>query len=494
MRWTQDQIARALDVVPPEGLDPLARVAGVSIDSRNLRPGELFFAIRGPRNDGHDYVAKSLALGAAAAVVSRERWAALPAEIRGRALAVEDTGAALQQLAREVCREWRVARPARRVAAITGSAGKTTTKEILAALLGARLRVLKSEGNLNNAYGLPLTLLRLEEEHEVVVAELGMSRRGELAQLARIAEPEAGIVTTVAAVHLEYFSSVDEIAAAKRELIEGLCGPSPFAVLNADDARVTRFSEGFSGRVARFGFGPLADFRAENIEDRGLEGSEFDFVSSKGRARLLLPLAGRHNLANALAALAAASDWGIGAAEAAEVFPNLQPAALRGEVLRFATGVTLYNDCYNANPASFARLIELAAATPGFARRILVAGAMLEMGPTGAELHRQVGFQAAQSDKLDWILGVGAPAQPIIEGAVAAGYPAAQTKYFSGAEGAAEGAAEEAAEFLAGVVRAGDLVLVKGSRGMHLEKIAEFLREKLGTTSAGSAEGVPVSH
>jgi UDP-N-acetylmuramoyl-tripeptide--D-alanyl-D-alanine ligase len=490
MRWTLDQIAQALDVAPPEGIDSLARVAGVSIDSRSLQPGELFFAIRGPNHDGHDYVAKSLALGASAAVVSRERFDAFPADIRARTLAVEDTTAALQGLGHQVCRAWREARPGRRVAAVTGSAGKTTTKEILAALLGARRRVLKSEGNLNNAYGLPLTLLKLEEEHDVVVAELGMSRRGELTQLARIAEPEVGIVTMVAAVHLEYFSSVDEIAAAKRELVEGLRGASPLAVLNADDARVTRFSEGFSGRTARFGFSSSADFRAENIEDRGLQGSEFDFVWAGGSARLPLPLAGRHNLENALAALAAASDWGIGAAEAAEVFPLLQPSSLRGEVLRFGAGVTLYNDCYNANPASFARLIELAAATPGFSRRILVAGAMLETGPTGEELHRQVGFQAAQSGKLDWILAVGEDAQPIIEGAVGAGHPAAQAKLFSGAEGAAE----EAAEFLAGFVRAADLVLVKGSRRMHLEKIARLLEAKLGAADAGSAEGTAVSH
>ena len=232
------QVARALGVAIPPGLDPVARLAGVSIDSRTVGRGQLFVAITGPNHDGHAFVAAgSGCRRAGRAVVASERLGELSgATFAPKLFAVEDTLAALQELARAVRRAW-----GRRIAAVTGSVGKTTTKEILAALLGAKFRVLKSEGNLNNEYGLPLALLRLEPEDEAAVVELGMSHRGELRRLAEIAEPEVGVVTRVAPVHLEFFASVDEIALAKRELIEGLAGPSPLAVLNADDPRVAAF-------------------------------------------------------------------------------------------------------------------------------------------------------------------------------------------------------------------------------------------------------------
>src|SRR5579872_7401870 len=288
MRWTVQEVAHALHVAVPPGLSPLARLAGVSIDSRAVGRGQLFIAIRGPRHDGHDFVAAALQAGAEAAVVASERVSSYPAGIRGRLFAVGDTLAALQDLARAVRRAW-----GRRIAAVTGSVGKTTTKEILAALLGAKFRVLKSEGNLNNEYGLPLTLLRLEPEDKAAVVELGMSHRGELRRSAEIAEPEVGIVTRVAPVHLEFFSSVDEIALAKRELIEGLTGPEPVAVLNADDSRVAKFAEIARGQVLTFGIESPAQFRAEKIEDRGAEGSAFELVYPGGRAKLSLPLPGR---------------------------------------------------------------------------------------------------------------------------------------------------------------------------------------------------------
>ncbi len=225
----------------------MARLAGVSIDSRAVGRGQLFIAIRGPRHDGHDFVAAALQVGAEAAIVAVDRLASYPVDIRSRLFAVADTFEALQRLAQAVRRAW-----GRRIAAITGSVGKTTTKEILAALLGAKFRVLKSEGNLNNEYGLPLTLLRLEPEDKAAVVELGMSHRGELRRLAEIAEPEVGVVTRVAPVHLEFFASVDEIALAKRELIEGLAGSEPVAVLNSDDPRVARFAEVARGSVLTF--------------------------------------------------------------------------------------------------------------------------------------------------------------------------------------------------------------------------------------------------
>ncbi len=300
---------------------------------------------------------------------------------------------------------------------VAGSVGKTTTKEILAALVGARFRVLKTQGNLNNEYGLPLTLLKLDNDYEAAVVELGMSHRGELAHLTRIASPDVGVVTRVAVEHLEFFASIDEIALAERELIENLPWPGATAVLNADDERVAAFAEVARGPAIFFGTSAGAHFRAEAIEEHGIEGSEFDFVSPGGRARLSLPLIGRHNVMNAVAALAAASVWGIGAAEARAVFPALQPADKRGEIVRFEEGFAVINDSYNSSPAALNELTRLLAATPGYRRRILAAGEMRELGASSAELHRECGSAAAALAKIDWIFGVQGNAEEFVKSA-----------------------------------------------------------------------------
>ena len=470
MQWTVADVASALGVEAPARADSVARLAGVSIDSRTVRDGELFVAIRGPRFDGHDFVAAALQRGAVAAVVQADRAADYLEEVRGKLLLVGDTLHGLQALARNYCDAWRKAKQGRRMAAITGSAGKTTTKEILAALLAARFRVLKSEGNLNNEYGLPLTLFRLDDSHDAAVVELGMSHRGELARLAEIAQPDVGVVTNVAPVHLEFFSSVDEIALAKRELIEGLGGAEPVAVLNADDPRVTKFADGFRGRVLRYGVSEKAEFRAENIEGRGMSGSAFDYESPKELVRLRLPLTGSHNVLNALAALAAASEWGIGAAEARDVFATLQPSSMRGEILKFASGFAVINDCYNSNPVALERMIDVLCSIPGYQRRILVAGAWREIGPTSLELHRAAGEHIAQRHAIDWILGVDGDAEQMVRGAIDAGHSASQAKFFA--------SSDEAAKFLSDFVSPGDLLLVKGSRGVHMESIAAALQAK----------------
>ena len=478
MRWTIEEVARALGVTPPRGVGTLARLAGVSIDSRTVARGELFVAIHGPRHDGHNFVEPALDAGAMAAVVAQGRVGEFAEPVRSRLFAVEDTLAALQELARAVRTRW-----GRRLAAITGSAGKTTTKEILAALLAARFRVLKSEGNLNNEYGLPLQLLRLDDSDEAAVVELGMSHAGELRRLAEIARPDVGVVTRVAPVHLEFFASVDEIALAKRELIEGLAGRDSVAVLNADDPRVARFAEVASGRVVTFGFASHADFRAENMDDRGTDGNEFDFVGPAGRARLTLPLAGRHNISNALAALAAASVWGVGAAEAKEVFPRLEPAGMRGRVLCYDAGFSVINDGYNSNPVALAAMIELLAHTPVSGRRILAAGEMLELGPASPELHREAGRAAAKTGKLDWIIGVQGDGESLVRGAIEAGHPATRAKFL--------GSSAEAAGFIAGLVAPGDLLLVKGSRGVKMERIVETLDARFtrSNTAPAAARG-----
>jgi UDP-N-acetylmuramoyl-tripeptide--D-alanyl-D-alanine ligase len=478
MRWTITQVAGAVGARPGAGLNPVARVAGVSIDSRTLRAGELFIAIHGPRHDGHDHVAAALERGALAALVAESRLAQYSAAVRDRCIPVADTFAALKQLARAVREAW-----GGKIAGVTGSVGKTTTKEILAALLGARFRVLKSEGNFNNEYGLPLTLFRLDETHQAAVLEMGMSRRGELARLAEIARPDVGVVTRVAPAHLEFFASVDEIALAKRELIEGLNGRDSVAVLNADDPLVSAFASHAPGRVLTYGIEHAADFRAEAIEDRGAMGSSFVLEENGKRVRLELALAGRHVISNALAALAAASVWGIGEAEAQEVLGGLQAPAMRGELLRFNNGAALINDSYNSSPAALHAMIKVLAATPEYRRRILAAGEMRELGASSPQLHREAGSFAAKTGKIDWIVGVEGDAAQIVEGAVAGGLSKAQTKFFA--------SSEQAAEFLSDLVAPGDLLLVKGSRGVKMERIVEAL---LARHAAGVSPAEKVRH
>src|ERR1700728_1127396 len=480
MRWTAVQVAETLGVALPTGLDPMAGMAGVSIDSRAIRPGELFLAIRGPRHDGHNFVAETLSRGAVAGVVARERLQEYPEEIRRKLYAVDDTLVALHRLASRACEIWRRTKPGRRIGAVAGSIGKTTTKEIFAALVGARFRVLETQGNLDNEYGLPLTLLQVDDQYDAVVVEMGMSHRGELARLAQIAPPDVGVITRIAVEHLEFFSSIEEIALAERELIENLAWPAATAVLNVDDERVAKFVDVARGNVVWFGTSARAQFRAEKIQERGVAGSVFEFISPSGRARLELPLIGRHNVVNALAALAAATVWGIGAAEARGIFLTLVPADKRGEVVRFESGLTVINDSYNSSPTALNALAQLLAETPGYRRRILAAGEMLELGATSAELHRESGKVARTVKGIDWIVAVRGDAAAFIRSAIAAGHPTERTKFFDNSE--------DAAKFLAEFVSAGDLLLLKGSRGVKMEKILEAIeaRHKKIGPSAGT--------
>ncbi len=481
----------AVPGAPPERAFLSARAAGVSIDSRTVARGEIFFAVRGERHDAHKFVAGALEGGALAAVITTGRAGEFDVSLHSHLLCVDDPLAALQRLAREWRMEWgqraeRSSAP-RLLAGVTGSVGKTTTKEILAALLGTRFRTLKSTGNLNNLFGVPLTLLRLCEEHDSAVIEMGMSRIGEIARLAWMARPEVGVVTRVAPVHLEFFASLEEIGVAKRELIEGLEGDDPVAVLNADDARVAAFAQVMEsrerGRVITFGAGAHADFRAVRVKEQGLEGTELEYASPAGAGTLRIPLLGRHNALNALAALAAASCWGIGAEEARGALAGLAPGAMRGEVMRFEAGYTVINDCYNSSPAALGAAASTLARIPGVRRRLLVAGEMLELGPASAQLHREAGAQAAAFGNIEWIFGVQGDAEQILRGAAAAGHSPAQQRYFA--------SSEEAAEFLPGFLRTGDVVLLKGSRGVHLESVVEALLSRsplAGGTGAQVAE------
>ncbi|MDP9263766.1 MAG: UDP-N-acetylmuramoyl-tripeptide--D-alanyl-D-alanine ligase, partial [Acidobacteriota bacterium] len=298
MKLSLERVAELLSATG--AVDGKAVASGYSIDSRTLAPGELFFAVRGERMDGHEFVQAALERGGVAAVVSREQLARYPEAIRPKLLAVDDTLLALQELGAASRRAW-----GKTLVAVTGSAGKTTTKDAIAHVLSRRYSVLKSEGNLNNQFGLPLQLLRLEPEHEVAVVELAMSHAGEIAALARIAQPNLGLVTNVAPVHLGFFNSVAEIARAKYELIAALPGGST-AVLNADDEYVSQFGRDFHGRVVSYALEHPADLRADAIEERGAQGSTFEIVAGSARQKAVLPLLGRHNIYNALAAVAVA--------------------------------------------------------------------------------------------------------------------------------------------------------------------------------------------
>jgi len=439
---------------------PERAARGYSIDSRTLAPGQLFFAIRGPRFDGHDFVGQAFERGAVGAVVEHAFRAARPPWLAEVLLPVGNTTEALQQLARAVRRKW-----GRQLVAITGSTGKSTIKEMAAAALGQRLSVLKSFGNLNNCYGLSLTLLALEPTHDVAVAELAMSAPGEIQLLTRIAEPQIGVVTNVAPVHLRFFDSIDSIARAKRELIDNL-PLSGTAVLNYDDEWVLRFTEGFKGRVVTFGFREGADFQALDVNLESAGGSRFRVRGPKLDGEFHLSLPGHHNVQNALAALATASLFEIPLADLQQALANFQALPQRSEILTLPQGITLINDCYNSNPVAMEKMLETLAAWPEAARRIVVAGEMLELGPTSPEWHRKVGRKCAERG-VDWLLAVQGDARFFLEGAKEGGLAAERRRFFS--------TPEEAAGFCRILLRPGDVLLLKGSRGVHLEKVKELL-------------------
>ena len=445
------RVGTTASAVEPRG-DPLQEVAqGYSIDSRTVGSGELFFAVKGEHLDGHDYVDAALEKGAAAAVVRNDHLHRY--SDKTRLLAVDDTLLALQTLATAVRKLW-----GKPLVGVTGSAGKTTTKEAIAHVLGAHFRVLKSEGNFNNHFGLPLMLLKLEPEHDVAVIEMGMSHAGEIRALAKIAQPEIGVVTNVGPVHLEFFDSIAGIARAKYELIESLPATGA-AVLNADDEYVSQFGRDFKGKVVSYGTRATADVRAENVQARGAEGSEFDVVVAGGREHARLPLVGEHNILNALAAVAVGMARGLKPSEAVGALATLSPPDKRGQVLKLGN-ITVINDCYNSNPKALQAMVDALAAMKA-ARRIVVAGEMLELGPAGEQMHRAAGQHIADK-RIDVLVGVRGLAQAMVDGA-----------RHAGAEAQFVVAPEEAGEWLARETRDGDVVLLKASRGVKLEKALE---------------------
>ncbi len=441
--------------------DPELPVDGFSIDTRTLRPGDLFFGIRGERFDGDEFVESAVQAGAMGIVTART---SVPVDRRGTkpvAIVVGDTTEALHALARYVRRESKA-----RVVAITGSAGKTTTKEAAAEFLASRYRVFRNRGNLNNHIGLPLSLLELRHGPEVGVVEFGMSHEGEIATLTAIADPDVRVWTNVAEAHLEFFSSVEAIADAKAEILTG-AHATTVLVANADDPRVVKRIGGFQGRVVTFGIDQPADVRATNTRELGIEGTAATLETYAGTVPIHVPLVGRGNLANVLAAAAVALEMRVPLADVAAAAGRLKAVTGRGEIVKLK-GVTLVDDSYNSNPRALEQALDVLARETGAGRRAAVLGEMLELGPRSLEFHEACGRAAARAG-LAWLVAVGgSPARALADAAAAAGMKRSAVRHVA--------ASDDASDAVLELIAAGDLVLVKGSRGVRTEKVVSRLK------------------
>jgi UDP-N-acetylmuramoyl-tripeptide--D-alanyl-D-alanine ligase len=463
LRWVAEAVGGGL-----RRGDPQREIGNVVIDTRVLKPGDFFVALRGARYDGHQFVAEAFEKGASGAIVERG-WAVSAASADADQVKVPsmgqdlievgDTTTALQDLARGVRRA-----SGTRVVAITGSAGKTTTKEAVAELLPKRFRVARNKGNLNNHIGLPLSLLQLRDRPDVAVMELGMNHAGEISTLVAIAEPETRVWTNVGDAHIGFFPSADAIADAKAEILER-ANPDHLLVCNADDPRISARVGGFAGRTVTFGTSSSATVRAVDVEMLGVDGMRARVVTPAGERQIQTPLVGRGNLSNLLAATAVALEFGSSLDEIAATAPNLRAADRRGVVLRLRDGVVLIDDSYNSSPRALARALETVTSDAGSLRKVAVVGEMLELGTHALDLHREAGRLAAAAG-LGLLFAVGgAPARALAEAAIEAGMPASAVTYVEQSELAAGQIVE--------AIRPGDLVLVKGSRGTRTDIVAD---------------------
>lgn len=430
----------------------------VVIDSREVKPDSVFFAITGDRLDGHQFVTQALAT-ARGAVVSQVP----PNVLADKGIVrVADTTVALQNLARSIRERYPFT-----LIAITGSAGKTTTKEMIATLVGSERRTFKSWGNFNNLIGCPLCIDNTPDDAEVVVSEMGMNHKGEIAQLAGLTHPDVGVYTNIGPVHIEFFGTIEKIAEAKRELLENV-KPGGTIVINADNEHVMNISRGFEGRKVTYGIENDAEFRGSNIRERGLLGTTFEVAGHTFE----LSLPGRHNLENLLAAIVTARAIGISWDGIKRGVRELKPAYHRGIILD-AAGATIYDDTYNSNPYALGRALTLMAQADVTGRRIAVIGDMLELGENELEYHRDAGKAVPAS--VDVIVGVGKRSRALLVGAAESGFTSDKLHYFADAQ--------SAGEFLRTFIRPGDLVLIKASRGIGLDRIVNML------TNSSHAEG-----
>jgi len=426
---------------------------GAALDSRNVQGGELFFALAGDRTDGHRFVAQALERGASAAVVSQTVEA--PAE--AGLIEVDDTFVALHRLTRQIR-----SRVPRHLVAVTGSVGKTTTKEILATLLGRRYRVARNPGSLNNLYGFPVALLGIPDDTEWMVAEMGMSTPGELGQVSRLGRPDVAVFTNIRPAHLAAFGSLRAIAEAKAELLQGLA-PDGNVVANRDDPEIVRLVGRHRGPVIWFAMHTEADYGVADIRPHpeGV-GTSFRFVAGSEEQVIELPMHGIYNVENFLAAAACAHALGVSLADIAVAAGEVQGQPMRGVFHRVGEDTVVIDDCYNSNPEALRQALRSARGVIG-QRHWAVLGDMLELGEAGPELHHQAGLEAANMG-FSPIAGVGELSRDLIAGATEAG---AATRWFA--------SARQAAEVVGAELRAGDVLLIKGSRGVGLEVVVESI-------------------
>jgi UDP-N-acetylmuramoyl-tripeptide--D-alanyl-D-alanine ligase len=441
--------------------DPQREVGNIVIDTRILQPGDFFVALRGARFDGHDFVADAFSRGAGGFIV-RRGFGGVPGGRQTAVIEVADTTNALQRLAQAVRRA-----SGAMVVAITGSAGKTTTKDAIAEFLSARFHVVKNKGNLNNHIGLPLSLLQLRQRPDVAVMELGMNHRGEISTLVAIAEPELRVWTNVGDAHIGFFGSPDAIADAKAEILEG-AEPDHVLVCNADDPRVMARAGAFTGKIVTFGTSDRATVSAREIEDRGIDGMRARVSTPGGDRVLSTPLLGRGNLANVLAAAAAALELGVPLDSIVGTAAQLKPADRRGAVHRLRGGIVLIDDSYNSSPAALRQALDVVKKEARVARKVAVLGEMLELGEQSIALHEESGRYAAAAGLRLLIAVGGEGARHLAEAAVVAGMPRAAVTCFE--------RSELAAPEVARAIRAGDLVLVKASRGTRADLVVDRIK------------------
>lgn len=431
---------------------------GVSIDSRTVVVGALFVAIRGDRVDGHAYITEAIRRGATGVLASHAEDIAGDVAV----VVVDDTVEALQRIGHFVRQE-----SGADVVAITGSAGKTSTKELIADVLSARYRVFRNRGNLNNHIGLPLSLTELASGPDIAVVELGMNHPGEIRTLVQLARPGIRVWTNVGDAHIGHFGSRAAVAQAKAEILE-FADATTVAVVNSDDEQIRRHTGGFPGRLVTFGTGEAAQIRASHIQDRGFDGTTADVHTPGGTIPIELALPGHAHLLNALAAIAVAIEFRVPADDIARRVASAQPVRRRGSEVKLANGARLIDDTYNASPAAVMAMLQAMAVTPVTGRRVAVLGEMLELGESAVALHQACGRSAAEHG-VDLLVAVGGPAADgFVAGAVAAGLPPAQTRRFADAASAAGP--------VAALVRSGDVVLIKGSRGTRTDVIADALQ------------------
>lgn len=435
--------------------DSTVTLRGISTDSRTIRTGELFVALKGPHFEGHTFVEETLNRGAPAAVVA-EGWKPSERRIERQLIWVTDALRALQDLAESYRKRFLV-----RVVGVTGSNGKTTTKEMIATVLATRHRVLKSEGNLNNQIGIPLTIFKLDSQNDIAVMELGMSASGEIARLCEIARPEVGVITNVGPAHLESLGNMENVAEAKMEILRAL-DERGYGVVNGDDPLILSRLKGLKAKISTFGFGEACEIHPDRLLDLGDGAHGFEV----GGIHIALKVPGRHNVMNALAAIAVGRIYGITDQETGEALAGFKPTKMRMEILE-TKGIRLLNDSYNANPASMAAALETLSSLAG-TRRLAVLGDMLELGDVSGEAHWKVGDQVA-GRKIDILVTLGERAKGIAAGAEKGGVKRIQMCLTK----------EEVIDFMREILKPGDVVLVKGSRGMKMEKIVDALVEGL---------------